>query len=68
MSYPSFVRHYKGGIYWAMMVTRNTETNERMVVYLTTRRLWVQPQKRFEGITENGKRRFVRVDVRTNKS
>jgi hypothetical protein len=52
-------RHYKGGLYTVLMIARNSETEEEMVVYISdkTQSLWVRPAKMWnEEVELNGKK------------
>lgn len=67
---PGRYRHYKGGEYEVLGVTRHTETREVLVLYRTLyddSGLWVRPYEMFFGQVEiNGRSqaRFARMDDR----
>jgi len=56
-------RHYKGGLYRRIDLARHSETLETMVLYEHLwpheRGLWVRPQTLFDGLLEDGRRRFA---------
>lgn len=56
-------RHYKGGLYRYIGLARHSETEEAMVVYEHlwphAPGLWVRPAELFNGLLENGARRFA---------
>lgn len=55
-------RHYKGNEYEVIGVAKHSETEELLVVYRALygeRGLWVRPLEMFDGVLENGTKRFV---------
>lgn len=56
--------HYKGNEYEVMGVAKHSETQELLVVYRALygeRGLWVRPLEMFDGVLEDGTKRFVYV-------
>lgn len=54
--------HYKGNEYEVMGVAKHSETQELLVVYRTLygeRGLWIRPLEMFDGVLEDGTKRFV---------
>ncbi len=57
-------RHYKGTYYEVIGVAKHSETLEEVVVYRPLygeRGLWIRPLEMFDGLTENGAKRFIYV-------
>ena len=57
-------RHYKGTYYEVIGVAKHSETLEEVVVYRPLygeRGLWIRPLEMFDGLIENGAKRFVYV-------
>jgi len=55
-------RHYKGNEYDVIGVAKHSETEELLVVYRALygeRGLWVRPLEMFDGVLEDGTKRFV---------
>jgi len=55
-------RHYKGNEYEIIGVAKHSETEEELVVYRALygeRGLWVRPLEMFDGVLEDGTKRFV---------
>jgi len=55
-------RHYKGNEYEVMGVAKYSETEEVLVVYRALygeRGLWVRPLEMFDGVLEDGTKRFL---------
>lgn len=54
--------HYKGGLYRVIGLATHSETEESLMVYEHlwphTRGLWVRPAAMFDGLLEDGRRRF----------
>ena len=57
-------KHFKGGIYKAVMLVRHSETEEEMVVYQSPETgSWVRPVSMWEEIVdENGTKRFTLIE------
>lgn len=58
-------RHYKGTYYEVIGVAKHSETLEEVVVYRPLygeRGLWIRPLEMFDGLIENGAKRFVYVE------
>lgn len=56
--------HYKGNEYEVMGIAKHSETQELLVVYRALygeRGLWVRPLEMFDGVLEDGRKRFVYV-------
>lgn len=54
--------HYKGHEYEVMGVAKHSETQELLVVYRALygeHGLWVRPIEMFDGVLEDGRKRFV---------
>ncbi|MCX6072751.1 MAG: DUF1653 domain-containing protein [Campylobacterales bacterium] len=57
-------RHYKGNEYEVIGIAKHSETEELLVVYRPLygeQGLWVRPLEMFDGILEDGTKRFVYV-------
>lgn len=55
-------RHYKGREYEVIGIASHSETEEQLVVYRALygeMGLWVRPLEMFDGILEDGTKRFV---------
>jgi len=55
-------RHYKGNEYDVIGVAKHSETEELLVVYRALygeRGLWTRPLEMFDGVLEDGTKRFV---------
>lgn len=55
-------RHYKGNEYEVMGIAKHSETEELLVVYRALygeRGLWIRPLEMFDGVLEDGTKRFV---------
>ncbi len=55
-------RHYKGNEYEVIGVAKHSETEELLVVYRALygeRGLWIRPLEMFDGVLEDGTKRFV---------
>jgi len=56
--------HYKGNEYEVMGVAKHSETEEMLVVYRALygeRGLWIRPFEMFDGVCEDGTKRFVYI-------
>ncbi|MCX6061980.1 MAG: DUF1653 domain-containing protein [Campylobacterales bacterium] len=56
--------HYKGREYEVMGVAKHSETEELIVIYRALygeHGLWVRPLEMFDGVLEDGTKRFVYV-------
>ncbi|MDD4856025.1 MAG: DUF1653 domain-containing protein [Sulfuricurvum sp.] len=56
--------HYKGNEYDVMGVAKHSETEELLVVYRALygeRGLWIRPLEMFDGVLDDGTKRFVYV-------
>ncbi len=56
--------HYKGNEYEVMGVAKHSETEELLVVYRALygeRGLWIRPLEMFNGVLEDGTKRFVYI-------
>lgn len=54
--------HYKGNEYEVIGVAKHSETEELLVVYRALygeRGLWIRPLEMFDGVLEDGTKRFV---------
>ncbi|MFH0709954.1 MAG: DUF1653 domain-containing protein [Pseudomonadota bacterium] len=54
--------HYKGNEYEVMGVAKHSETEELLVVYRALygeQGLWIRPLEMFDGLLEDGTKRFV---------
>ena len=59
-------RHYKGGLYQKLFDATHSETEELLTIYLTSDgRPFARPKAMFDGVTEDGQRRFAPLDVRS---
>ena len=57
-------RHYKGNEYEVTGVAKHSETEEVLVVYRALygeRGLWVRPLEMFDGVLEDGTKRFLYI-------
>ncbi|HEX5711597.1 MAG TPA: DUF1653 domain-containing protein [Sulfuricurvum sp.] len=57
-------RHYKGNEYDVIGIAHHSETEEPLVVYRALygeKGLWVRPLAMFDGVLEDGIKRFVYV-------
>ena len=57
-------RHYKGREYEVIGIVSHSETEEQLVVYRALygdRGLWVRPLEMFDGVLEDGTKRFVYI-------
>lgn len=57
-----FYRHYKGNKYEVIGIASHSETEEQLVVYRALygeMGLWVRPLEMFDGVLEDGMKRFV---------
>jgi hypothetical protein len=54
---PGKYRHFKGGLYEVLGISRHSETEEELVVYRTSQGdLWVRPRAMFlETVTHDGR-------------
>lgn len=56
--------HYKGNEYEVMGVAKHSETEELLVVYRALygeQGLWIRPLEMFDGVLEDGTKRFVYI-------
>lgn len=56
--------HYKGNEYEVMGVAKHSETEELLVFYRALygeRGLWIRPLEMFDGVLEDGTKRFVYI-------
>lgn len=57
-------RHYKGNEYEVTGVAKHSETEELLVVYRPLygeRGLWVRPLEMFDGVLDDGTKRFLYI-------
>lgn len=57
-------RHYKGNEYDVIGIAHHSETEEQLVVYRALygeMGLWVRPLAMFDGVLEDGTKRFVYI-------
>ncbi len=57
-------RHYKGNEYDVIGIAHHSETEEALVVYRAMygeMGLWVRPLEMFDGVLEDGTKRFVYI-------
>ncbi len=60
-------RHYKGGLYQKLFDVTHSETEELLTIYLTADgRPFARPKAMFDGMTEDGRQRFVPIDGGTS--
>lgn len=55
-------RHYKGNLYEVIGVAQHSESEEFLVVYRALYGeygLWVRPLEMFDGLSDDGQKRFV---------
>lgn len=56
-------RHYKGGLYQKLFDATHSETEELLTIYLTADgRPFARPKAMFDGLTDDGQRRFQPLD------
>ncbi len=56
-------RHYKGGLYQKLFDATHSESEELLTIYRTEDgRPFARPKTMFDGLTDDGKRRFQPLD------
>ena len=61
-------RHYKGGLYQKLFDATHSETEELLTIYLTSDGWpFARPKAMFEGLTEDGVRRFEPIEDATDQ-
>ncbi len=61
-------RHYKGGLYQKLFDATHSETEELLTIYLTSDgRPFARPKAMFDGLTDDGTRRFAPIDGEPRK-
>lgn len=58
-------RHFKGNTYVVIGEGTHTETDEDLVIYMSTKldgKIWCRPKEMFHGYTEDGLKRFTLLE------
>lgn len=65
MSKGGVYRHFKGGTYVVIGEALHTETDEELVIYMSTKldgKFWCRPKEMFYGYTKDGIKRFTLLE------
>jgi hypothetical protein len=61
-------RHYKGGLYQKLFDATHSESEELLTIYLTSDgRPFARPKAMFDGLTDDGVRRFEPIESATDQ-